>query len=284
MRNVINLALSFVSADIAIPVIGNYALDMSFVKDILVTETFTDMFMRAEVFNQAKGTRAKVSKPAELTNRGGENPDLEIMLNKHLFETFFSSMQESGELSFTLTDGMVFNMTKFLHLRTSNFKYYIPGLGKYGDVPMTVVITKNNALPRMIIGDKTGDIRFVGDASADFRVEGQGSKIILGMGMDISLHASIENKNLSAKINNIELTGLEIKEIKDIDKPDVKEMFKEFNILFKILANAANILALEKPIIIPDQIDLSIAKLEIKKVYLKILEGVIDIAVNLKLK
>lgn len=282
-RPLLNLGLLFLTPQIGVPIFGDYSLDMTIQKSLEMTEKQTDTYFRAEVFNSKKGIRAKLPVPADLSKvKGMESPDLEFMMNNQLFQSFFGVLDESKDLVLTLTDAMVFNLTQFLHLRTSDFKYYIPGLNKWGDRLMTVEVTKDTVLPKLTIGEKPGEIWLEGSSLCNFIVDGHGSQIVLSMGLLVGLKATVEKMAATAQILNITLTKLEIKDIKEIEKPNVESMLKEFRILYKMIMNAVNTLALEKPIAIPNKIALPIgATLNIKDVFLNILAGVMDMGVQL---
>lgn len=280
---IINIFMRFYSLTVPISVFSNYALDVTPIYDMIFDQSYTKLFLRSEFYNSVQDIRPDVSEPKDLRSATYIQPSsFEVALNEHMIASLFSAMSKSSELRLVLTDEMVFNATQFLHLRTTDFKYYIPGLMQFGDLPMQIAITCPNELPKLVL-DTEGQVKVTAKVESEFMVEGQGSPITMDMGIQLALSAAVDEKKLlTAKVNAITLSDLTIKESK-ITKPDVDAMKKEFNILFKFLMNAANMYALGAPIQIPDEVTFSGITARIPGFKLRINSGSIGIAANMTL-
>ena len=280
----LNLIFGLVPIPVSIPILTNYALDMSPIYTTLMDQEYSTMFFRTEVYNSAKDFHADVPAPADLRKTAVMKPNaVEVALNNHLVNTLLHSMANFGDLTVVLTDAMVNNATKYLHIRTSDFKYYMPGLMEYknaGDVPMELHVTFDKDSKMAI--EKEGEIKFLGKAQVAFVIPGKGEPIKLEVTGAAHFSASIYKKFVYASIIGVSLTNVAIVS-SEIPKPDVAVMMKEFNTLFKFAANAINIYVLEKPIPVPEEVYLGDLKIRVKDVNLSLAEGIAKLAALLEL-
>jgi hypothetical protein len=285
LKWMLNVVTYFMPIPVEVPIMGNYAIDLSPIYKMAIDAANAVMYMRAEIVNSGKGIQPDENTPYDLQKiQTDKAQTVEIFLNEHTFATAFSSMAKSGDLKFVITDDMVFNLTQFLHLRTADFAYFIPGLlAKYGDKKMQLVITQNGAAPKMIITQKDSSLNIAGAANVEFQVIGAESALTLIMDGELSLSAKTENSAIYAHVNGISLKDLKITASK-IENPNIELMKKEFNTLFKFVVNAVNIYALETPIKLPEEIPLDIITILIKGFTIKFLDGALGVGVKLALK
>lgn len=261
---------------------GNYAIDLSLMKELLMDPIYSTLYMRSEIYNQGKGIRPNVGAPTDLERVLFHKPTVfELVFNEHTVNSLFSSLAESKDFTVTLTDSIVNKYTGFLHLRTSDFRFYIPGLMKFGDVPMELVLSYYQAPPAMKIIEGGSEIKIAGTISAEFIVN-KVSAVKLGWTGGLALTASLDagRRDLSAKLKGIELSKVDIISC-SIDRPDVNVMLVEFNTLFKFVTNGLNIYLLDQPIHIPEEINLGFAILKIKEIMMKVYNGAFAVAADL---
>ena len=282
-RGLINLGLRFVPLSLNIPVMGNYAVDMSPIETLVMDTLTTALYLRAEVLNSAKDIRGSYPTPVDLHQIAAVKPSsLELLLNVQPFASLFSVMQKSGDLQILLQDEQVFKVTGFLHLRTSDFRYYIPGLMRFGDKAMNLSISVYGDVPRVVL-TAPNKFQAVGGMAVDFLLPGVGSAIKLGVNCDLTVTAAInDKKDLVAKLVNIGIKDIVVIGKPLIDPPPVEAMVKEFNTLFKFIVNGVNIFAFDTPIHIPDVIPLDFIKLLIPAASLRILNGALGAAATLQ--
>jgi len=279
-RVALNTALDFVPLSIPVNLMGNYALDLGLVYKIAMNAAYTTLFLRAEVYNTVTGKRPVVPAPTDIKSVPITNPtSFEFLMNENIMRTLFASLAQNGDLKVTLTDAQVYNMTGFLHLRTSDFSYYIPGLDEFGDVPMTLTLSATE-LPQFDILKDKSEIKLSGPVYFDFAIANKGIlvKLLIKSGLSLSARIDSAKKDLYAKINGIGVNDIQIVDVKISKKPDVAALMKEFNILFKFVVNAVNIMALEKPTHIPESIVVSFITVIIKSVSMRILNGIFGVA------
>jgi len=269
-----------------VPIMGDYALDASPIYDTLMDQAYSTLFMRAEVFNIAKNVHSVVNAPKDLRTVSFVKPNsLELVLNEYTADTLFASMMKAGDLHITITDDMVFSATKFLHLRTSDFRYYLHGLMQFGDVKMRLAVSCTKE-PRVIFG-KDNELKIASSELVDFIIDGTGkSAIKMELVGETSLSAwTDDEKNLYAKVNGIVIAGLSVKSCDFMDKtecPTNAEPIKgDFNTLFKFVGNAVNAYVFGQAIHIPDEIAVGPVKVHIPAAKLRITEGIFGVAATI---
>ncbi len=280
-RSVLNIVLHYVPLPVEIPIYNNYVLDVSPIYQTAMDSAYSTMYFRSEVYNKARNVRAEVPAPKDLKSVPIAKPNtIELIFNNHLLNTALNVMARCGELYAILTDRMVFSVTNFLHLRTSDFRYYIPGLMEFknaGDVPMELNVTFDQS--SKIVVEKANEMKFVGKAQVGFIIPGKGEAIRIEVAGEASFSAKIEQKMLYARVIGIYLSEVQVVE-SHIPKPEVDQMKKEFNTLFKFVTNAVNIYALEQPVKIPDSISVGGLTVEIHAVDLELNDGVFGAALT----
>lgn len=240
-------------------------------------------FIRSEIFNQAKEVRPNVGAPTDLTNiKGFNSSSIELLLNEHIVNSFFSSMAESKDLAMTLHDSEVYKLTGFLHLRSINFLHYFPGLQILGDVPMYLKLSYHKDPPLLTILNETQEIIIAGHFSADFGIQDGATAINLDLDSEVRAYMHFEkaNRNVSLGLNTIYIKNITtISSL--IQIPNLEILRSDFNNLLVFVMNSANIYAFDHPFHIPEKLPYDV---HLTDVDMKIQNGVIGLAVNLTVK
>jgi len=269
---------------VMLPLFKTYFLDVSPIYNTIMDSKFASVLLRTEALNAATGVFAEVPAPADLRQTSVSNPTaVEMLLNNHIVSTLLGITSKYNDNHFTITDEMAFSNTGFLHLRTSDFRPYIPGLMTYknaGDVPMELVVTIDKDTNMFM--EKDGEFKLTGKFQVGFNIPKAGEAIKLEFSGESIIKAAIDHKVVSGKIMGINISDLKIVK-SEIAAPNVLEMKQDFNVLFKFIANGLNTMILKNTYRIPDVIVFSGIQIEIYDVMLKLAKNFIDLSAAFEL-
>jgi len=285
-RDIINTILPYMPLAAPIPIIGPYGFDFGLYQDIEMTQNQTICYFKAEGIHMNRSSRVTVDPPKDLKTVPILTPStIDFVMNELPLNSLFATMAQDGTI--TIDDAYIYQMTNFLHLRTSDLVYYIPGLMEFGDLPMELRISAIEKLSYMKMTILNNEIKMLGKASIDFNIPHQTDAISFETDLNFSstLDFNSEMRDLSAQINMLEIPQLKI--IKsDIKKlPDVNDIKEDFNTLTGYVKNAANIYC-EAPIFHVDY-EYTIGelmKIKVNDIKMKIDEGIFGIGTDLNIE
>ncbi len=218
-----------------------------------------DIFLKGEFSPIRTGYPEVKIPPAMHTPAPGKN-DLQFTINELPISSLLAAGHDAGILKITLTDKKVQNLTDgLLHLRTSDFKYFIPELmDDYGDVSMAVTCNTFQNYPIIYFITPEQSISVNGTALCSFFVNGAGYHmsevfhISFDVGARFSVHLTTENQTFFINFKCLTLENSKQVGKKDITIKEIEAMESEFNNILKYAVNGLNALVLDKGIKVPD--------------------------------
>eukprot|EP00826_Nyctotherus_ovalis_P035119 TRINITY_DN2986_c0_g1_i13.p1 TRINITY_DN2986_c0_g1~~TRINITY_DN2986_c0_g1_i13.p1 ORF type:complete len:489 (-),score=96.57 TRINITY_DN2986_c0_g1_i13:116-1582(-) len=226
---------------ISVPLFKSYLLDLTPERQISSKNDVTVLYSLFEVYDGNMDSRIGVPPPTSFDKETIDKKNsFEIAVNDHLGATFIATLISNDDLRLKLTDDMVFKATTILHLRASSFAYFIPGLKKFTEDPLTVgVVFKNDTA--VDIGEKNA-VAVSGTTAVNFYLD-KGTETVVEMTTKTSLKFAviIEGKMLSAKLTEISIQDLKFgKSPKPEPCPDANIIKNEFNAFFKVVVSAVS--------------------------------------------
>lgn len=239
-----NIFLGRRSLELSIPLFYDYFLDVTPVGQIKNNINDTTVLHSAfEVYSTRKG-RQNVISPKNLDNEINKDNSVEIAMNNYTISTLITSLAANNELGIKLTDELVFNATQLLHLRANTFSYFIPGLKKYGEKPLTLDIKFNESIAVDV--KEENNVTISGSAKSDFYLEGVKNAVVKMESMMLFGFAlNLKGKEASAELSKIIIKSLTFIECIE-PKPDPTTIMNEFNALFRVIVGAISNYVLNK--------------------------------------
>ena len=266
--------------ELSMPLFSDYFLDIIPVKQIENNiNASTVLYSAFEAYSTRKG-RLVVPAPEPLDKElVDEKNSIQIMINNYIIRTLIASLAKNNELGITLTDEMVYNATKVLHLRASTFSYFIPALKKYGEKPLKIDIKFNES---MVVDFKNENVTINGSANSIFFVDKNKTSVLeMNVGMSFGFTLNLEGKLASAKLLGISVESLEFKKWED-NKPDEKAIKDEFNGFFRVVVGIMNNYILNQSINVEEIINvIPFVKININNLQFKASEGIIKVGINM---
>jgi len=276
-----NIFAGWIPLELSMPLFSDYFLDIIPVKQITNNiNASTILYSAFEVYSTRKG-RLVVPTPKSLDKKSEHKENsIEIAINNYTISTLIASLAKNNELGITLTDGMVYNATKVLHLRANTFSYFIPGLKKYGEDPLTIHIKFDES---MVVNFTNKNYVIInGGANSIFFVDKvEPSVVEMDVKTLFSLTLNLGGKLASAKLIDISIQSLKFKKCEG-EKPDENAIKNEFNAFFKVVVGIVNNYILNQDINIQEIINvIPFIKIDINNLQFEASEEIAKVGINM---
>lgn len=228
-----NLILKFKALPLDISITKNYNLDLSLNQQVGTVNENTVIYSLFEFHNSKKRSNVPKPEPLEYLPVSSKN-SFELAINDYFLSSALTNLADNNDLKYRLTDEIVFNATKFIHLNAMAFINYIPGLEKHGQekLLLDVLFYKNASM----VFEADNTVKINANTNLEFLFEKNKKHIINFVATTIfAFSPKIEDKAVSLKLKEITITDLSAGKNDIGEQPKTETIKNDFNGLFKVL-------------------------------------------------